>query len=388
MKAVIIGASKEALHTIEKAHEHGLMVTALDGNPKAAGLEAADKALVVDISDEKATVLAVEREQPDFLLTVPIGRYLTTVGAVNDALKLPGISRQTAVLCTDKLRFHQKLQAENLRECSCYGIGKKQDELRGDEIFKRIEAEGLPLSFPAILKPRFGSGSRGIHIVENMEELKGALREMGEESCVLEECVPGAEYGVDGAVVGNEFQMILLRKKENTPLPVRQAVAYFSVLPTDPIYEQIQEYVKNIAVCLELKLNGNHLVGRHGSHGECVVTTLDHLGGVGSHGNVAAIGRKRNLEIRNRIVLGISVAYCKEIAGNGKPCRRTVGHSDETHFVAVGNSDTGGHLAGEIDILRDLQGNEGEVATVVEEALMIASSVEESNCEFTGEVDV
>lgn len=253
MKAVIIGASKEALHTIEKAHEHGLIVTALDGNPKAAGLEAADKALVVDISDEKAAVLAAEGEQPDFLLTVPIGRYLTTAGAVNDALKLPGISRQTASLCTDKLRFHQKLQAENLRECCCYGVGKKQDELWGDEILKRIEAESLPLSFPAILKPRFGSGSRGIHMVENMEELKGALLEMGEESCVLEECVPGAEYGVDGAVAGNEFQMILLRKKENTPLPVRQAVAYFSVLPNDPVYGQIQEYVKNIAACLELK---------------------------------------------------------------------------------------------------------------------------------------
>ena len=98
MKAVIIGASSEALHTIEMAHKHGLNVVALDGNPDAQGLKAADQGLVVDISDEAATIEAVRREGADFVLTVPIGRYLTSIGAVNDVLGLPGISRQMAVI--------------------------------------------------------------------------------------------------------------------------------------------------------------------------------------------------------------------------------------------------------------------------------------------------
>lgn len=252
MKAVIIGASFEALHTIQKAHDHGLSVTALDGNPQAEGLGAADKALVVDISDEKAAIEAVKREKPDFVLTVPIGRYLTTIGAVNDALKLPGISRETAVLCTDKMKFHQKLQEGNLRNCHCYGAGSLGDEMTNEELADGFLSGELPLSFPVILKPRFGSGSRGIHMAAGMEELTGALKAVEGESYVIEECIPGEEYGVDGAVIQGQFHMILLRKKENTPPPARQAVGYFSILPEDIFWQQVFDYMKKLVECLGL----------------------------------------------------------------------------------------------------------------------------------------
>ena len=132
-KAIIIGASEEALHTIEKAHENGLFVTALDGNPSAGGLAAADKALVVDISDEKATIEAVRKENPDFVLTVPIGRYLTTIGMVNDALQLPGISRKMAEKCTDKWLFHETLAQKDLRNCHCY----RTSEIKKDQHAER-----------------------------------------------------------------------------------------------------------------------------------------------------------------------------------------------------------------------------------------------------------
>ena len=69
MKAMIIGAGSEALHTIKKAHEQGLLITALDGNPDAEGLRAADTGLVVDISKERSVIETAQRERPDFILT-------------------------------------------------------------------------------------------------------------------------------------------------------------------------------------------------------------------------------------------------------------------------------------------------------------------------------
>lgn len=241
-KAVIIGASSEALHTIQKAKEHGLEVIALDGNPNAEGLKAADKALVVDISDEQKTIEAVKREEADFVLTVPIGRYLTTIGAVNDALELPGIGKEEAVSCTDKFLFHQKLAKKDLRKCRCYAINKEQEVL----------GENGMVSFPAILKPRYGSGSRGIHMLFDKEQLQEAFEAVRGEAYVLEECVQGEEYGVDGAVIHGEFCLILLRKKENTPPPARQAVAYYSVQPKDAFYQQVLEYMKEVTATLGL----------------------------------------------------------------------------------------------------------------------------------------
>lgn len=239
IKAVIIGAGSEALHTIEMAHRHGIHVTALDGNPEAEGLKAADKAMVVNISDEEATIEATREVDPEFVLTVPIGRYLTTIGAVNDALKLPGISREIAMLCTDKYAFHQRLSSHGLRECLCYMVDS--------------EVKDYELNFPAILKPRYGSGSRGIYFADNQLQLLEMLPEVEGEDYVLEECVAGDEYGVDGAVIDGEFYLVLLRKKENTPLPARQAVAYYSVQPTDLFYGQVKEYLEQAVSCLGLR---------------------------------------------------------------------------------------------------------------------------------------
>lgn len=251
MKAAIIGASSESLHTIEKAKEYNLTVVALDGNDKAEGLAAADEAVVVNISQEDETIRCVERENIDFVLTVPIGRYLTTIGSVNDTLKLPGIGKKQAMYCTDKLLFHQKMEENGLRDCVCLEAKESTEERK--VLYEQIERGEYKLQFPAILKPRHGSGSRGIHFLNDRQELKDALELTCGESYVLEECAKGEEYGLDGAVIDGNFYLVLLRHKENTPLPARQAVAYFSVMPEDEFYRQVREFMEKVVRTLELQ---------------------------------------------------------------------------------------------------------------------------------------
>ena len=170
MKAAIIGASSESLHTIQKAKEYNLTIIALDGNEKAEGLMAANEAKVVNISREEETIECIKKEDVDFVLTVPIGRYLTTIGSVNDELNLPGIGKKQAMYCTDKLLFHNKMKDKGLRDCQCYEAVALKAEREG--LFQKIQKRELDLQFPAILKPRFGSGSRGIYFVNSFIKIK------------------------------------------------------------------------------------------------------------------------------------------------------------------------------------------------------------------------
>ena len=129
-----------------------------------------------------------------------------------------------------------------LRGCRCELVpafcGKTEQERRGsvDNLLKKAEA----FSFPAILKPRYGSGSRGIFFLDSIRELEAALWELAgktdagestasEEDYVMEEAAAGVEYGVDAALDGTAYRQILLRRKLLTPPPARQAVGYFSV---------------------------------------------------------------------------------------------------------------------------------------------------------------
>lgn len=272
MKAALIGAGSEALHTIKKAQELGVFVIALDGNPAAEGLAAADLGLPVDISDEQAVLDVLKREKPDFVITGPIGRYLTTAGAVNDALGLEGISRQAAVLCTDKYLFHTRLSGGGLRNCRCVlipGMSAGNCEKTVDERRLQVDnllAEASDVGYPAILKPRYGSGSRGIFFLEGRDQLREALLWLAglgedaspaEEDYVLEEAAPGQEFGVDGAVDREGFHLILLRRKLLTPPPARQAVGYLSVVPDSrenrELMERVRRYMAQTAALLGLK---------------------------------------------------------------------------------------------------------------------------------------
>lgn len=242
---VVIGASKDAVHTIKKAKEAGVYIFALDGNPEADGFAYADEKVVVDISKQEEVSKKVAEIQPDFIIPVPIGRYLSTTGYINDKFHLKGATYKATELSTDKYLFHQTLQENNLRNVQLYLINNDTS----------IYEVNIP--YPAILKPRFGSGSRDVFYITNDKELSDVIHavSINSEDFVLEEAVQGEEYGVDGAVIGGELKLILIRKKMITPLPIRQAIASFSIPKkgenNQRLWKTVEEHLKQVVKALK-----------------------------------------------------------------------------------------------------------------------------------------
>ena len=116
MKAVLfVGAGRHQRRAIEQARARlGLRVVAVDRNPQALGLLAADAAEAVDFTDLDAVTEAGRRHAVDGVLTVSADRAVPVVAAVAERLGLPGIGTETAHLMTHKIAMRRTLAEEGV----------------------------------------------------------------------------------------------------------------------------------------------------------------------------------------------------------------------------------------------------------------------------------
>jgi len=247
--ALVIGASSLSIHAINEAKKLGFTVIAFDGDPKAEGLNHADNHYVLDIREPSLIIKKLEELQivPDIVLPIPIGRYLITTGAINDHYKLKGVNYAGADLCTDKFEFHNLLYKNNLRNVNCELIKANDTSIAMDKIKKH----------PAIVKPRYGSGSRMVFVVNNYEELKKQFIDKMpyDEDFIVEDVISGTEYGMDAAIINGEFHLILLREKILTPFPYCQCVGYYSVnknQDTQILFDRLNTFILDVIQVIKL----------------------------------------------------------------------------------------------------------------------------------------
>ncbi|MEU6664781.1 ATP-grasp domain-containing protein [Streptomyces sp. NPDC046727] len=142
-----------------------------------------------------------------------------------EALGLRGNSPATVHLLTDKLRQRQCLADAGVQSTCSAAITSLQE----------IEAAALRVGFPAVLKPRRGSGSVHTYLVNSLEECAIRVREVsgtGVVDFVLEELLvgdtsgPGAGWGdyvsVESVVQNGEAQTVCVTGKHPLAEPFRE----------------------------------------------------------------------------------------------------------------------------------------------------------------------
>jgi carbamoyl-phosphate synthase large subunit len=165
-----------------------------DVDPYAAGLYlvAPDQRVILPRGEDErfASLLLAwcEREAVDVVVPtvdselIPLAARRTRFEQAGVRLVLAPLA--TLEVCLDKWALHGR----------CHGRVGTPDTVLVDEAFDPASA---PL--PAIVKPRVGSGSRGIHPVERVKQLESLERN---GSLLVQELLPGPEYSLDVLATG------------------------------------------------------------------------------------------------------------------------------------------------------------------------------------------
>ncbi|MFP4497070.1 MAG: acetyl-CoA carboxylase biotin carboxylase subunit family protein [Vulcanimicrobiota bacterium] len=140
-------------------------------------------------------------------MTVASEMSSPTAAYVSEKMGLPGYKHETAKTILNKYLLRKKLHQKNIN-VPVFGIAR--DIKQGLEVLKKIGRK-------AIIKPLEASGSRGIFIIENEEQLirnfetsKGLS--LGEKGVVVETFVEGTEVGGECLVYQGKLAFFHLTK--------------------------------------------------------------------------------------------------------------------------------------------------------------------------------
>lgn len=212
-RLLIIGASLLQLPAIKKAKEMGLYVGVADYDPNAIGISFADEYFNVSTIDEEGIYKAAKRFAADGIMTLATDMPMRSVAFACERLGLAGISYDTAVKATDKGEMIKAFEVHGIAHPR-YHIIKGPDEL--DDI-------ASSLTFPCITKPTDNSGSRGVMLVNDPQQLQEAVAYSSGQgrkgTVIIEEYMCGPEVSVEVIVLNGKPHILQVTDKLTTGAP-------------------------------------------------------------------------------------------------------------------------------------------------------------------------
>lgn len=240
MRTVLfVGAGRHQRRAIVRARELGLRVVAVDRNPEALGLEAADVPELVDFRDVDAVVEVGRRHRVDGVLTVSADRAVPVVAAVAEALGLPGIGTATAYLMTHKIAMRRRL-AE---------AGVPQPRFAAVRTIAEGHAALETVGLPAVLKPADSGGQRGLFLLRSLDDLDASLHVALSESSSGEAIVESFHEGLElnGLALARRGAVVPLTLSDRLRPPgVGFGVGWIHVYPAT-IYGDVLEEAERVA---------------------------------------------------------------------------------------------------------------------------------------------
>ena len=213
-KVLIIGAGFLQRYVIRKAKQLGYYTLAVDGNPNAVGFADADAYGVVNIVDQEAVLAFARENRVDGVLTAATDYGVLAASYTAGELGLRGLEYEAA------RRVKNKYQVRK-----CLYEAKADDTGLAHEVSAETDTVALAatITYPVMVKPCDGSGSRGASRVDRAEDFPAACREAMASSltgrATVEPFIHGREYGVESFVADGQVHILGVLYKWMTEPP-------------------------------------------------------------------------------------------------------------------------------------------------------------------------
>ena len=299
-KAVLIfgvGPLQESI--IKRAKKMGLYTVGIDPCADATCKDSVDSFEVVPGQDYEGHCAVVEKYGIDAIVTAATDKPLVMMARIAEKYVFQFYSVETAQWSTDKFQMKKRFELG--------GVPHAQGRL----ISKVEEAEGLV--FPVIVKPRDNSGSRGVKLCRNQEELRVSIDEALEnsklDSVLVEEFIEGPEYSIEGLHHDGKSEVIQFTEKKTTEFPYNVELGHIQPANiSEENQQKIREIVAKIGSALHFENCPSHTELKINERGIFVIETSPRLGGDYITSTLTPLSTGVNLEDELlKISLGVGV---------------------------------------------------------------------------------
>ena len=255
---LILGAPVFQIEIIQKAKQMGCHVGVVDINPHAPAFSSADETFIASITDNEKVLEIAERFKPDGIMAGACDTAVLTVANICDKLQLPGISVETAINATDKVKM--------LEAFTHMGVAHPHYQVIRKEDFASTKIE---IGYPLISKPVDSAGGRGVSIVHCAQQLHEAMSyssAAGKSGDVLlEEYMKGPEVSVEIIVEDGVPHVVQITDKITSGAP-----NFFEIGHSQPsmLESAVKEKIKSLASAAALAVG----LRNSPAHVEIIVT--------------------------------------------------------------------------------------------------------------------
>lgn len=269
-KILVFGVGELQKSIIDRAHKMGLYVVGIDPCADAYCKDDVDAFEIVGGQDYEGTCAVVEKHGIDAIVTAATDKPLVMMARIAEKYDFPFFSVETAQWCTDKLQMKRRFELGGVPHAQGRTISKVED------------AEGLV--FPVIVKPRDNSGSRGVKLCRNLEELRVSIDEALEnsklDSVLVEEFIEGPEFSIEGLHHDGKSEVIQFTEKKTTEFPYNVELGHIQPANiSEEIQQKIREIVSKIGEVLIFENCPSHTELKTNERGIFVIETSPRLGG-------------------------------------------------------------------------------------------------------------